>query len=288
MAKELLERGIEHAKTRHQFGRPLASFALVKKKIATMAALAYAMDATTYLTAGLLDRGEEDFMLETAILKVFTSEALWSIVYDTMQIFGGRAFFTDAPYERIMRDARLNMIGEGSNDVLRAFIGVVGLRDPGMRLKDIKDSVRSPLAGAASLLGFGKDNLSRLLGRPEVPVQSSRLAEDARRLSDAVKQFGFTITRALVRYREAIIERQMVLDRIATAAIAIHTASAVVSKLDSELSGSNGKSEAVEKNLAAGKLYCAQAFDAIQKALAAVLDNDDATIEAVSDRITGM
>src|SRR5262249_32319839 len=88
-AKTLLERAINHARTRYQFKRPLASFALVKKKIATMSALVYAMDAATYMTAGLVDSKVEDFMLESAILKVFTSDSLWSILYETMQILGG-------------------------------------------------------------------------------------------------------------------------------------------------------------------------------------------------------
>ncbi len=76
------------------------------------------------MTAGFVDAEIEDFMLEAAMLKVFASDSLWSILYDTMQIYGGRSFFTDAPFERMMRDARLNMIGEGSNEVMRAFIGV--------------------------------------------------------------------------------------------------------------------------------------------------------------------
>jgi len=67
-------------------------------------------------------------MLETAILKVFASESLWKILYDTMQLFGGRSFFRSEPFERMMRDAGINMIGEGSNEVLRVFIAAVGLR----------------------------------------------------------------------------------------------------------------------------------------------------------------
>src|SRR5258708_26749228 len=54
------------------------------------------------------------------LLKVWSTEALWQIVNDTIQIYGGQAFFTNEPYERMMRDARLNQIGEGANDVLRS------------------------------------------------------------------------------------------------------------------------------------------------------------------------
>ena len=84
------------------------------------------MEATTYQTAALIDRGAEDYMLETAILKVFSTEALWQGVYETLQVYGGQGYFSDEPYERMMRDARINTIGEGANEVLKAFIALVG------------------------------------------------------------------------------------------------------------------------------------------------------------------
>ena len=77
----------------------------------------YAMEAATYHTAALIDSGAEDYMLETAILKIFATEHLWTIVNDTIQVWGGKAYFCDQPLERWMRDARINTIGEGANDV---------------------------------------------------------------------------------------------------------------------------------------------------------------------------
>src|SRR5262249_56535697 len=100
----------------------------VQKKIAEAAANTFAMESATYHTAALIDRGAEDYMLETAMLKVFASDALWTIVNDALQIHGGAGYFSDRPFERMMRDARINMIGEGANDVLRCFIGGVGIR----------------------------------------------------------------------------------------------------------------------------------------------------------------
>ena len=93
------------------------------------------MEATTYQTAALIDRGAEDYMLETAILKVFTTEVLWQGVYETLQVFGGQGYFSNEPYERMMRNARINTIGEGANEVLKAFIAVVGMRDIGEGLE---------------------------------------------------------------------------------------------------------------------------------------------------------
>lgn len=100
-----------------------------------MTAHAYAMEVMTQVTASLIDHGLKDYMIETAMLKVFANEALWEIVNDTFQIHDGSAYFTDRPLERMLRDARINQIGEGANDVLRSFIALVGMRGSGERLR---------------------------------------------------------------------------------------------------------------------------------------------------------
>lgn len=283
VAKEAIRLAKEHAVSRYQFKRPLASFPLLKEKIARMNALHYAMESATYLTAGLIDNGIEDVMLESAILKVFTSDSLWTIIYDTMQIYGGRSFFTDAPFERMMRDARLNMIGEGSNEVLRAFIGVVGLRDVGMELKTMRDAFLSPFKNYDVLKAFSHNGL-RYVFNPKVPIDAKILQKDAEELGSSIKQFGLTIVRALAKHGEAIIERQLTLDRIASMAMALYTVTAVLSRLNSELKDGaiKEKDEAVE----IGRYYCKMAFKAFQDKLATIFNNDDQEIEHLSDALT--
>ena len=287
-AKELFQRAVAHAKTRHQFKRPLASFGLVKEKIATMSALVYAMESTTYLTAGLLDRGEEDFMMETAMLKVLASDFQWRVLYDTMQILGGRSFFTDEPYERMMRDARLNMIGEGSNEVLRAFISVVGMRDVGMQLKKITEVTKTPMESITSALGFGKKTLESVLRSPVVPVDAPELQDEASRLSGLVRKLGLAIPRLLASHKEGIVEQQMILDRLSTIAMGVYSTTAVLSRLDSELASKNGKRSELSNDLASGKLYCKVTFDQIEACLAGLFTNNDDQYMKLSYDITGI
>ncbi len=290
-AHELYRLAVEHAVQRHQFQRPLASFGLVKEKIARIAALLYAMESGTYLTAGLLDRGEEDFMLETAMLKVFASEALWQIVYDAMQILGGRSLFCDRPYERIMRDTRLNMIGEGSNEVLRAFIGAGGLRDVGLQLKEVAGAARHPISSLGSslgkILGFGKRSIHQIVTSPTIPVQSEQLESPARGLASRIRRLGLAIPRLLARHKEEIIEEQLILNRLADASMAMYMTVAVLSRLDRELAQNSGDGGRSEENLAAGKLYCTLAFRVMDRAMDGLFDNDDDQIGLVSDLITG-
>src|SRR3989442_9218889 len=182
-AKTSLELAIKHANTRKQFNKTLGEFDLVKKKIARMAANAYAMDAMTTITASLIDRGLEDYMLETAMLKVFTTECLWDVINDAFQIHGVSAYFADLPLERMLRDARINQIGEGSNEVLTSFIALVGMRGPGMEFKEIYDTMLKPMRGGwGKAWSAGMNRLGAAVRIPEVPVKSDRLRSPAGQL----------------------------------------------------------------------------------------------------------
>src|SRR5581483_1453063 len=179
-AKACLAAACRHAKSRVQFKQTLSEFELVKKKIAFMAANAFAMEATVAECASFIDRGFEDYMLETAMLKVWSTDALWQIVNDTLQIYGGQGYFTNEPYERMMRDARINMIGEGANDVLHAFIALVGMRGVGEQLLGVLGALKHPLKEWGTLWRFGRGQVAARLSVPEVPFTHPSLKTAAR------------------------------------------------------------------------------------------------------------
>lgn len=274
-AKTCLAAAVKHANRRRQFGRPLADLELVKKKIARMAAFAYAMEASTAETAALIDSGAEDYMLETAILKVFATEALWECVYEVLQIHGGQGYFTDEPYERMMRDARINQIGEGANEVLKSFIAMVGMRDVGMGLAATASGLKGASTFFPTLFSFGGEHAARLVGRPEVPVSSSRLVPAARALAGRVKRFGWAVERMLVQYREAILEAGYVHERIADAAIALFSSACTIARLD--------RGERDDAKRAAGEYYLKMAGRVFDRAIADLRDNDDRATTNVAD-----
>src|SRR5262249_45451366 len=150
-----------------------------------------------------------------AMLKVWSTDALWQIVNDTIQIYGGKAYFTDQPFERMMRDARINQIGEGANDVLRAFIALVGMRGVGEQLKGVLGAFAHPLKEFSTLWKFGRDQVKAWISNPDVPVQAHRLNSEAKRLAKRVGEFGLAVQGVLRHYREAVLERQYVQERIA-------------------------------------------------------------------------
>lgn len=234
-AKTCLQLAVEHARSRRQFGRPLAEFELVQEKLARIAAWTYAIEAMTVITSSLIDRGLEDYMLETAMLKVYSTERLWTIVNDTFQIYGGAAYFTDKPLERILRDARINQIGEGANEVLLSFIALTGMRGPGHRLKDISDSLRRPWKAIGPAYRLTAERMAARLTTPMVPAQDRQLRPYGRRLAKLVRQLGRAVQSTLIRYREDIIERQLVQERLAWAAMELFASACVLSRQDHEL-----------------------------------------------------
>jgi hypothetical protein len=287
-AKVCMQAAIHHANTRKQFQQTLGEFELVKKKIAFMGAHTFAMDAMTSECASFIDRGAEDYMLETAMLKVWSTEALWTIVNDTIQIFGGQAFFTYEPYERMMRDARLNQIGEGANDVLKAFIALVGMRGVGEELMKVRDAASRPLQGSGTLWKFVRNYMgNRLhLTTPNVPVSSPSLREEAAELGKRVRDFGIAVQSVLFRYREAVLERQYPQERLSDAACDLYASACTLSRLDYIL-GQGNHSPDSKRDEISGRYFLRVADRRIRQNLASINDNDDDLTTASANVLLG-
>lgn len=283
-AKFLIEKATAHCNDRVQFEKTLGEFELVKKKLAYMHAGTYAMEAATFQTAALIDAGEGDYMIETAVLKVFSTEVLWNILNDTIQIFGGRAYFTDEPYERMMRDARINTIGEGANDVLRAFVALVGMRDVGLELKGVLDALLSPLGNFHKIRGFAGRKLNSLISSPTPPVKHAELQDDAVRLGRLIGSLAADVERLLRKYREAVLDRQYQLERIADSMTEIYVSACVLQRFERLLSDPQATAQQREDELATGRYYLKTAGRRIRRNLDALWDNEDDATTALADR----
>ncbi len=287
-AKTCLRLAIEHANSRKQFNKTLGDFDLVKKKIARMAADVYAMEAMTTVTASLIDRGLEDYMIETAMLKVFTTERLWDAVNDTFQIHGGSAYFDDSPMGRLLRDARINQIGEGSNEVLTSFIALVGMRGPGMEFKEIYDTMLKPSRQSLSRAWTaGMNRLGAAVRVPDVPVKSDRLRAQAGQLGRLIWKFNLSVNRALIAHRESILDMQLVQERIAGAAMEMFASACVLSRWDAELQAIDRNGSASGGSNPAADLFLRRSFRNIRRFLAGITDNDDAALLTTANSALG-
>jgi alkylation response protein AidB-like acyl-CoA dehydrogenase len=122
IAQGAMEAALEHAKSRIQFEHPIISFQAVQHMLANMATDIEAARTLVYSTARTIDSGAKSFSMESAMAKVFASDVAMRVTTDAVQILGGVGYMRDYPVEKMMRDAKITQIYEGTNQVLRNVI----------------------------------------------------------------------------------------------------------------------------------------------------------------------
>src|SRR5688500_19986347 len=124
----------------------------------------YAADAMLGILTSLADRADADPSLESACAKVFASDLVWRATDELVQVAGGRGYVKPFPYERMLRDSRINRIFEGANEVLRLFIALNGVQGPAESLKEVGTALRQPLRNRGLLSGFARSRIRSMLG----------------------------------------------------------------------------------------------------------------------------
>src|SRR5262249_59729059 len=124
-----------------------------------------ALGSMTSPTAGMIDGKIADYSLESAICKIYGSETVWHVVNEALQIAAGIGYMQDYPYERLLRDARINLIFEGTNEILRCFVALSGMQGPGKALADVVKAMREPIKGFGLLSDFAVRKAKGVLGR---------------------------------------------------------------------------------------------------------------------------
>jgi acyl-CoA dehydrogenase family member 9 len=230
MAKRLIQLASERASNRRAFGRSISEFGLIKDKIADMMSETYALECMTYLTTGLVDRGVADYAIESAICKVFGSESLWRTVNDALQIAAGTGYMAAFPYERLLRDARVNLIFEGTNEVLRSFIALTGMQAPGRFPSTAGRTARNPRKGLALLSDLAKRTTTAARDRQRCTRAHPQLSREAEALQRYTQLLSLHATAAVHRHGRSLVEMQFTQKRIADIAIDTYAITAVLSR----------------------------------------------------------
>jgi len=124
LAQGALEAAVDYARQRIQFGHPIISLQAVQHMLADMAIQVEAARSLVYAAARTIDSGAKNFTEESAMSKVFASDVAMKVTIDAVQIFGGVGYMRDYPIEKMMRDAKITQIYEGTNQVLRNEIAL--------------------------------------------------------------------------------------------------------------------------------------------------------------------
>jgi acyl-CoA dehydrogenase family protein 9 len=280
--REMMKLAIAYAKEREQFGKPIGQFEMIQRKIALAAADCYAADAGWMLCAGMVDRGGVDFSLETAACKIYASELAFRTASEAMQIAGGIGYSKEFPYERALRDSRINMIFEGTNEILRALIALMGLQQPGEELKAVGKAFKDPLHSIGAISSYLTGRVRRTLVKPEFTKVHAVLAEEADAVADNIHGLAMAVEKALIEHGKAIIERQMLQERMANAAIDIYLATAVLSRCTAAIAkhGETGAAEDID----AARLFIPMAMRRTRRLIRALERNADDGVRKVAQR----
>ena len=230
--KSLLAQMVEFAEHRVQFGRPIADFEITQRKLARTASDVYAADAMLGELARLAEHPDGEYALEAACCKVFASDMLWRAADEMVQVAGGRGYVKPYPYERQLRDARINRIFEGTNEILRLFISLNGIQAPAAKLKELGVALRRPLANLGLISGFAASRLaSRFGATPTLDVElHERLSGHARHFEKHVAELKDAAERLIRAYRKEIVERQQELERLSDMAIELFATACVLAR----------------------------------------------------------
>src|SRR5437867_2054030 len=276
-AKGALRSAVGYGKGRTAFGHPITDFGLVKHKLGEMAILAYVGEAMVYRTAGMMDRslagvteaGEalkriEEYDVECSMIKVWCSEMLDYAVDETVQVFGGSGFVEDYPAERYWRDARVNRIFEGTNEINRLLV-------PG-RL------VRRALKTQGELPLF--DKAMALMGEVGLPAaapaaEDGFLGPESRMLAGAKKAALMCLGLAARRFGTELTEQQEVLGHFADIAMETYALESALLRTRKK-AGVSGEACALQAT--AVRCFAQDALDRIEvsarRLLSAVADGD--------------
>jgi alkylation response protein AidB-like acyl-CoA dehydrogenase len=279
-ARLALENAIAYAKQRKAFKKVIADFGLIREKLANMATLIYVGESLVFRTVGMMDvalaavdkssadapgntrKAIEEYLVECSIIKVWGSEMIDYVVDETVQIYGGYGFVEEYPAERAYRDARINRIFEGTNEINRLII-------TGFLLK-------RAMSGQLPLMPAIKKLMDEVVAGPSAGEdREGPLAEERRLVAQAKKLSLFAAGSATQKYMQELENQQEILGAIADMVIEVYAMESAVLRAQ-KISERTGQSAALP--IAMTRVYLSSAMETVEasarKIIAAVAEGD--------------
>lgn len=278
-SKLVISRAIEHAQQRKQFGKPLSEFGMIQEKIGKMIVDTFVAESMVFMTTSLIDGKEFDYSMESAISKVFATEVLWKSVNEALQIHGGMGYMKECGLEQMVRDSRINLIFEGTNEILRLFIALSGLQGPGQELSEVVKAIKDPIKQIGVLSDFAAKNIKLNVLGASMSKTHQLLKKEAGIFEDYVAELALQSQKLLQRHGKHIADKQFACKRVADITIDLFGMACVLSRV-STLLEEKGQ-EQCEMELAITYSYFTRANRRIRGNFKAIDRNDDEALKLI-------
>ncbi len=239
--KRMIALATVQAKGRKQFDQPLANYGLIKQKIGRMMVNCYVSESIVNMVAGLVDRKFKDFAVEAAISKVFATESLWDTVDEALQIAGGMGFMREAPYEKAMRDCRINRIFEGTNEILRLFIALSAMHEAGEELKEVAGSLSTvlsdPIKGFGVISDYAKRRVTQVtgIGKSQMTKHNPALKDFAKLFDEVTLRLSSAADQIIRKHGKNIVHKQFATRRLADIMIDVFALACTISRVSQSI-----------------------------------------------------
>lgn len=290
--KKMIQLATQQSKGRKQFGKSISEFGLIKEKISQMTVRCYVTESMVRMVGHMIDSGHPDYSVEAAMSKVYASEALWLSINDALQIAGGNGFMKEYPYERYLRDSRINLIFEGTNEILRLYIGLSGLKLVGEKLKEVLKGVKvnsflsDPIKGFGLLSSYVGSQFTQktMMGLPEI----KDLQPDLKEYGEIFERASVALLRAsenlVKKHKKEIINEQLQIKRVAEIALETFAGLCTLMRINSELPTANEEEKKALLNII--KMFSLEARRKIVHSIRRIeTSNEDPSIHELADFI---
>ena len=286
--KRLIELASAQANERKTFGQPISSYGLVKEKVGRMVVDCYTSEAVVTMVGGLIDGSYQDYAVEAAISKVYATECLSRSADEALQIAGGNGFMREYPYERIVRDSRINRIFEGTNEILRLFIALTAMNDVAGQLQELassmKDVLNDPIKGFGVLSDYARKHAQIRTGRGgaaklrdlagEIKPQAEAFENETRYLAQAVD-------RILRKHGKNIVGKQLASKRLADIMIDLFVMACTLSRVQASIDAQGA--EKASKEIEILRVFSHEALVRMKRNFRHIDNNEDELLKALAD-----
>lgn len=240
--KHLIGMATKQANERKTFGEAISSRGMIKAKVAQMIIDCYTSEAVVTMVGGLIDAGYKEYQVEAAISKVYGTECLWRTADQALQIAGGNGFMREYPYERIVRDCRINRIFEGTNEILRLLIALTAMNDVASQLQELASTMKGifnePIKGFGVLSDYARKHAALRTGmgsQAKLECVHEAIQEQAQIFEEETRYLAQAADKILRKHGKAIIGKQFASGRLAEIMIDLFVMACTISRVQSAI-----------------------------------------------------